>query len=84
MSLSLSLSLCLSLPLFFSVRSELFKKPDGCSELRRAGFFSGDKRESGANRVWLGRTQLFLVQGFEAQNPAVGVSESDWLELVAE
>ena len=47
-----------------NVRLELLKKPDGCSELRRAGFVSGNKRESGANQERLGLAQLFLDQGF--------------------
>ena len=49
---------------FKGVRLELLKKPDGRSELRRAGFISGNKRESGANQGRLGLLLLFLGQGF--------------------
>ena len=61
----------------YTVRSESLKKPDGRSELRRAGFISGNKRESGANegrlgllgenganQGRLGLAQLFFDQGF--------------------
>ena len=43
------MSLCLE-PLVRTVRSELLKKADGRSQLRRAGFISGNKRKVGQPR----------------------------------
>ena len=46
------------------LRLESLKKPVGRSGLRRTGFISGNKRESGANQGRLGLVRLFLGQGF--------------------